>query len=154
MYYGLCRPKLFLPIQRPSLKISKKRTLSMFQAQELPLVTREDLIRQQVQNLQRLGVLVKLLTQQNKLWTQHTLEIIVIFFLTSIFIVCIGWTVFYERLYQALSSLAKSSLSFLSSRSFLITSLHIFLRLYPGKLPLTLKVSNLLDQSLLSILSK
>ena len=51
MYYGLCRPKLFLAIQRPSLKIAKKRTLSMFQAQELPLVTREDLIRQQVQNL-------------------------------------------------------------------------------------------------------
>ena len=70
--------------------------------------------------------------------------IIIIFILTTLL-----WNIF-----QAFRSLARSLLTFLSLRSFLFTSFHVFLGRPLMKLPLTLKVLHLLGQALSPILSK
>ena len=70
--------------------------------------------------------------------------IIIIFILTTLL-----WNIF-----QAFRSLPRSLLTFLSLRSFLFTSFHVFLGRPLMKLPLTLKVLHLLGQALSSILSK
>ena len=63
-----------------------------------------------------------------------------------------GWTVSYDRLSSI--SLLSCLLTFVSFRSFLITSFHVFLGHPLGKLALALKILHLLDQLLSSILSR
>lgn len=83
----------------------------------------------------------------------HILIIIIIFVLTSVFHICIGWKSRTKE-FRAFLSLATSLQTSLSFRPLLITSFHVFLGYPLGKLPLTLEVLQLTDQAFSSVLSR